>query len=191
MNNLDERIVIYRKYRNLKLAAEELGIAWQSLYIFLTKSGEPVIGDKKRYGSIKDKLASKFESRFKESVPFSIENNSSKFQAKIDFFVGKYSVDVKVSSLQESGSNSAGKTHSARWAYCISKQKKVADLFVLYALDSKEDVKHVFLIPKEIAVTSTTVSIPESMNSKWAEYEIKESDLYSFFKDLTSNNLAA
>jgi hypothetical protein len=187
----DEKINVYRKYRNLKLAAQEIGIAWQSLYVYLVKKGEPVIGDKKRYGSTKDKLASKFESRFRGVVPFAIENNSTKYQAKIDFFVGDYSVDVKVSSLQLGGKQPSGKKFTARWSYCISKQKQVADFFVLYALGSDESVSHVFLIPKEIAITSTTISIPLSMNSKWSEYELIEPELFTFFNELTGKEQAA
>lgn len=174
----------YSRLKNLKLVAEEVGIPWQTVYVHLKRAGIPVCGDKKSYGSTTDKLAAKFELRFKNSVPFAIDNNSSQYQAKIDFFVGEYSVDVKCSKLQKSGRQQSGKSYSSRWAYCISKQKKVADFFVLYAINDDEEVVHVFLMPKEIAITATTISIPESMKSKWADYKVEERDLRTFFEAL-------
>jgi len=172
----------YERLKNLKLVADEVGIPWQTVYTHLRSMNCCVVGDKKRYGSIKDKLAEKFESRFLRVVNFAIPNNEYKYQAKIDFFVGDTSIDVKVSSLQNAGVQPSGKKYAARWSYCISKQKKTADFFVMYALNKDESVRHVFLIPKEIAITCTTISIPESKKSKWFEYEVHENELYGFFE---------
>lgn len=53
----------YEKHKNLKLAAEELGIKWQYLYVILRKEGVAVCGDKSRYGSDKDRLAEFFNAK--------------------------------------------------------------------------------------------------------------------------------
>lgn len=42
----------YEKHKNLKLAAIEVGMPWQMLYVHLRKLGVPVTGDKARYGRI-------------------------------------------------------------------------------------------------------------------------------------------
>jgi hypothetical protein len=177
----------YAELRNLKLVGEELSIPWQKVYVILKKAGVAVIGDKSRYGSATDRLAAFAERSFKNAVPFAVDNNELKFQATIDFYVGDCTVDVKASVLQEAGRTKAGKSFSERWAYCISKQKDVADFFVLYAYSGDEEervLKHVFLIPREIATTATTISIPLTLKSKWADYEVAESDLSEFFAAL-------
>lgn len=58
---------VYDKYKNLKLAANELGVKWQTLYYHLSKEGHPVIGDKERYGSDTDKLAAYTEKLFQKN----------------------------------------------------------------------------------------------------------------------------
>jgi len=63
-----DEVLVYRKHMNLKLAAEELGMVWQTLYVHLKKLGEPVIGDKNRYGSPSDKLSRMAEKLFQELV---------------------------------------------------------------------------------------------------------------------------
>ena len=171
----------YARLKNLKLVEEEIGIKWQTVYWHLKKAGVPVTGDKKLYGSTTDKLARKIELEFKRAVPFALDNNELKFQAKIDFTVGDYSIDVKASIISSAGIQESGKKYSSRWGYCISKQKNTADFFVLYALNKDESIKYIFLIPKEIAITCTTISIPFSMKSKWSEYEVSEKDLLDFF----------
>ena len=61
-------------------------------------------------------------------------------------------------------------------------QKDEADFFVMYAfgLDA-ESVAHVFLIPAEIATTKSTIVVPESLSSKWADYRVDRRDLADFF----------
>lgn len=183
MNIKEKCVESYKRLMNLKLVGDEIGIPWQTVYFHLKSVGFEVVGDKKRYGSTKDKIAEKFESRFQKLIPFARPNNEYKYQAKIDFFVGDYSIDIKCSSLQKAGIQPSGKSFSARWAYCISKQKKTADFFVMYALNEDQSVRHVFLIPKEIAITCTTISIPESKKSKWFDYEISENELLDFFRE--------
>lgn len=175
----------YARHKNLKLAAEELGIKWQQLYVRLRKMGVPVTGDKARYGSVKDRLASKAERFFADDVPTAIDSNAQQFQAKIDFFVGDHSVDVKASRLHPERTETNGKKTAPRWMFCINKQKDMADFFVLYALDEAADaVAHVFLLPAEIATAKTTIVIPASMSSKWADYLIERTDIASFFSSL-------
>ena len=179
----DTKICIesYSKLKNLKLVGEETGIAWQQVYRILKRANVPVCGDKARYGSVTDRLAVHAEQMFKKAVPFAVDNNDEQWQSTVDFSVGNETIDIKASIIQDAYRNSKGKSHSARWAYCISKQKDVADHFVLYALEKDKSVRHVFLIPKEIATNSSSISIPESLKSKWADYEVKESELFDFF----------
>lgn len=174
----------YEKIKNLKVVGEKVGIPWQTVYVHLKSAGVNVVGDKKRYGSTSDKLAAKFEEKFKQIVPFAKDNNSSKYQAKVDFFVGSHSVDVKCAHLKPAGVQDSGKKFSSRWGYCINKQKNVADFFVLFALNDDDSVRHIFLMPKEIAITATTISIPGSMKSKWADYKVSEKELREFFEML-------
>ena len=171
----------YGKLKNLKLVGGELGIPWQTVYVHLRRAGVPVTGDKARYGCAKDRLASFAERLFSEDVPEAIDANATQFQAAIDFTVNGWSVDVKAACLL------GFKSDAPRWGFSINKQKDKADFFVLYALDSAEsrNVEHVFLMPNEIATAKTTISIPKTMNSKWADYEVCQSDLLVFFDGLS------
>ena len=167
----------YAKHRNLKLAAAELGINWQTLYCRLKKAGIPVTGDKARYGSAKDRLASFAERLFAEDVPQSIDANAAQFQASVDFVCFGWMVDVKAAAPSDDGS---------RWGFCINKQKDKADFFVMYAFSDKDvrEVKHVLLMPREIATAKSTISLPITMQSKWADYEVSRNELKSFFDEL-------
>jgi hypothetical protein len=187
-----ERLCIekYQDLRNLKLVGQALSIPWQTVYVHLKRAGVSVVGDKARYGSVSDRLAVLAEQSFKKSVPMAVDNNDLKFQATVDFYVGDCTIDVKASVLQESGRTISGKSFSSRWAYCISKQKDVADFFVLYAYideNEKRNLKHVFLIPREMAINSSSISIPLTLKSKWADYEISESELLPFFSEYENN----
>ena len=51
----------YSRHMNLKLAAHELGMKWQTLYYRLKRAGVPVVGDKLRHGSDRDRLAARAE----------------------------------------------------------------------------------------------------------------------------------
>lgn len=48
--------IAYDKHKNLKLAANEIGLKWQTLYCMLKNQGINIIGDKLRYGSDRDKM---------------------------------------------------------------------------------------------------------------------------------------
>lgn len=173
----------YSRLKNLKLVEKETGVKWQTVYVHLKKAGVSVTGDKKRYGSSTDKLAAKFEQKFNDIVKFAVNNNDSKWQSTVDFYVNDISIDVKVSRLQKAGSQPSGKKYSARWAYCISKQKDIADFFVMFAIDDEDVINHIFLIPDEIAVNQSTISIPQTMDSKWADFKISENELVEFFAE--------
>ena len=49
----------YSRHMNLKLAAHELGMKRQTLYYRLKRAGVPVVGDKLRHGSDRDRLAAR------------------------------------------------------------------------------------------------------------------------------------
>lgn len=93
-----DMISTYDKHKNLKIAAEELGMVWQTLYWNLCKFGHPVTGDKSRYGSPTDVMAKTLEDKFKELVPKAEDYNQDKFQAEVDFKVGTLMVDIKAST---------------------------------------------------------------------------------------------
>ena len=145
----------YARLKNLKLVGEEVGIRWQSVYVHLKKAGVKVTGDKARYGSVTDRLASAAERRFSESVPFAKDCNQEQYQAAIDFDVLGWSIDVKASRLR------SHKSDAPRWSFCVNKQKDAADFFVFYSYESEGDVnvRHVFLMPREIVVTRSAASL--------------------------------
>lgn len=168
----------YRKHKNLHIAAEELGIKWQTLYTHLVSAGEPVCGDKSKYGSDKDKLAAKAERMFSELLPFAENMNSQQWQSKIDFVVNGRSVDIKAARLCSAN----GKYKSTRWAFSLKKQESIADFFVLYAFDSEgEKLEGIYLIIGDLVRYMTTINIPRT-NGKWSKYKITEQDLLEFFK---------
>lgn len=184
MTDIHNEIEAYRRHRNLKLAADELGMKWQTLYVHLRAAGVRVTGDKARYGSAKDRLGSFGESLFATDVPEAIDSNDAQFQANIDFVIGGWSVDVKTAAPSADGT---------RWAFSISKQKDRADFFVMFALDDAEtrNVMLVLLMPREIATTATTVSLPVSLKSKWADYIVDRRELSAFFLALGDRQEAA
>ena len=170
----------YEKHKHLKNAADELGIPWQTLYVHLKKEGVPVCGDKSTYGSLKDKLAAHGEEIFKKIIPTAIDNNQSKFQAKVDFHVGSYAVDVKTATPRKP----YPKYHSFSWSFSLRKQSMEADFFVFVALDSEKNESMFFLIPAEMVRGKQTISIPLSLKSKWKNFMIEKRDLKLFFNQL-------
>ena len=177
MPDIHSEIDAYRRHKNLRLAAEELGMKWQSLYVHLRSAGVAVTGDKARYGCAKDRLGTFGESLFYQDVPEAIDSNRAQFQANIDFDVLGWSVDVKTATP------SADKT---RWSFGINKQKDRADFFVMYALDdaTSRRVIHGILIPREIATAKALISLPVSLNSKWTDYFVERNELATFFRGL-------
>ena len=176
----DRCIEAYSRLKNLKLVGEEIGMKWQTVYVQLKKAGVKVTGDKARYGGVKDRLASAAERRFAALVPFAKDSNQEQFQASIDFEVCGWLVDIKAARLL------SHKGDAARWGFCVNKQKDSADFFVFYSYEESgdEDVRHVFLMPREIVVARTSISFPATLNSKRADYMVNEADIPDFFASL-------
>lgn len=181
--NKEACIESYGRLKNLKLVGDELGVKWQKVYATLKREGVPVVGDKARYGSATDRLAAHAERLFAMAVPEAKDANQEQFQAAIDFDVYGWKVDIKASTLRKRKHPTTKKETTPGWAFCINKQKDKADFFVFYALDNAEDrnVVHVILLPRELATTTSSLLLPETMNSKWADYRIDESELAEFF----------
>lgn len=170
----------YRKHRNLKLAAVDVGIPWQTVYVHLRSAGEPVMGDKLKYGSDKDRLAARGEQLFLRLVPGALSQNETMFQSKIDFNVRDYGVDVKTSTLKRG--HKACKLR--RWAFSMKKQEMYADFFVCFCMsESGDDLMKTLLIPGEIARKYSTVSLSER-GGKWDDYAVEPGDLNAFFEAL-------
>lgn len=181
--NTTEIIESYSRLKNLKLVGSELGIPWQSVYVQLRKAGVVVTGDKSRYGSATDRLAVKAESEFQRLVPFATNNNQVKYQAKVDFSVGGVGVDIKGATLKQGCKKFAAR----RWAFCVRKQEQVAEFIVCFAfLDSGE--YRVFLIPGEMVHYYQTISIGENGKSKWLDYEVKPSEVFQFFSEISKQD---
>src|SRR5690606_17303781 len=137
-------------------------------YVHLRKAGEPVVGNKLKYGSETDRLAAKAEQIFLDLVPFAVDQNTRQFQSKVDFLVGSLGVDVKAARLRPHS------IKSSRWMFSIKKQEAIADFFVCFGFDEKaERVISALLVPGEIARKHTTISLSER-GGKWADYLIRE-----------------
>jgi len=169
---------VYNRHKNLKLAAAELGIKWQTLYLKLRELNIPVTGDKARYGSDKDRLAARAEMEFRRLVPFAVNQNEIKFQSKFDFLVGAEKIDIKASTLKPG----SARFPALRWAFSVKKQEFCADFIVCFGMI--EDSHKIFLIPGECVRNYQTISISQNGKSKWLQYEISPNELAEFFIDL-------
>ena len=179
----NECIAAYEKHKNLKLAANDIGMKWQTLYVRLKKNNIAVVGDKAKYGSLADKIGAKGEKHFMSLVPDAKDQNVSKFQAPVDFDVWGVLVDVKA-SLKKSSSKT---TSAMRWAFSISRQVSSSDFFVFFAYDAEGVlVEKVFLIPTEMVSHLQTISISTAGGSKWNDYEVESSELAPFFSEIGS-----
>ena len=145
----------YSRLKNLKLVGLELGIPWQTVYVHLRAAGVPVTGDKSRYGSDTDRLAAKAEAIFSTLVPSALNQNEHQFQAKVDFMVGAYSVDVKCSRLLR-----------GRWSFSLKKQELIADFFVCFAFND-DGTYRVLAIPGEVCRYLQTISLSAMTKTKW------------------------
>lgn len=174
-------ISAYRRHKNLKVAAKEVGIAWQNLYCRLRAAGEQVTGDKERYGSEKDRFAARAESEFHKLVPFAEDMNQHQFQPRYDFDVHGLRVDVKASNLHQGHH----RTKFKRWAFSVKKQEPDADFFVLFAFND-DQIDAVLLIPGEVARKYQTIHLSDSGRGKWWDYKIDLDDLAPFFTQLAS-----
>lgn len=172
----------YRELKNTKLVAAELGIAPATAYWRLRRAGEPVTGDKTRYGSDTDKLAARGERWFKRVIPWAEDQNHLGFQAKVDFIVGGQRVDVKTSrpKLTKSG--------VITWAWSLRKQRGAVDHFVCIALSSRDDnpgVHTALLVPDAIAGDTLRVSHDRiALRGKWARAARSSSELRTFFQEI-------
>ena len=160
----------YARLKNLKLVGEELGIPWQTVYVYLRGAGVPVTGDKSRYGSDTDRLAAKAERIFATLVPNAADQNDVQFQAKVDFIVGNYKVDVKASRLR-----------NGRWAFSLKKQERLADFFVCFAFNDDGTYRTV-VVPGELCRFIQTISLSALTRTKWWDYEIPATELRAFFE---------
>lgn len=122
------------------------------------------------------------EIEFMRIVPFAINNNQIKFQAKVDFDVGVFKVDVKASKLNQGSRNYPAK----RWAFSIKKQEFCADFIVCFGI--VDEGYTIFLIPGECVRKYQTVSIAPLGKSKWLDFKITPSELLDFFRELTGIN---
>lgn len=185
-------IEIYEKHKNLKIAAVELDMVWQTLYWHLCKINHPVTGDKEKYGSLTDKLAKSTEDMFKNIVPYAVDCNDTQFQAKMDFKVKGYNVDVKASTKKDGYKNNPNKNVSYRWAFSCKVQNDVADFMVCYCYegynaDDSGSVEKILLIPKEFFLNKQSLSV-SCTRSKWYDFEISEKDLSEFFNQIVDKN---
>ena len=186
MTNLPDFVNAYRKHKNLKIAANELGIKWQDLYIKLCAFGEPVNGDKARYGSDSDKFAAKGEALFKSLVPSALDMNRNKFQSKYDFEVSGLKIDVKCSTKRLPSINSKQK----RWAFSVKKQRLIADLVVCFGYDDDgRTVETCLAIPGDICRNHGTISL-SCRGGKWADYAINTEELNNFVISLAKAKAA-
>lgn len=176
--SVERSVEAYQRHKNLKLAAGELGIPWQTVYVHLRKAGVEVMGDKSRYGSETDRLAAKAEDLFEVLVPGAENQNKVRWQPKVDFVVGSVTADVKASRLNRANKNYP----SRRWAFSVKKQELLADFFVCAAFDADGDqVIKWLVIPAEIARNYQTINLPET-GGKWHDYEVQASEISPFFE---------
>ncbi|ULJ64016.1 hypothetical protein MIS33_07550 [Wielerella bovis] len=182
MPTIEEMKMAYDKHKNLKLAADEVGMKWQTLYWYLKKHNHHISSDKSRYGSATDKFAAKAEQDFKQLVPSAKDMNSTIFQSKYDFKIHGLKVDVKASQLHQ---GNKGKPN-LRWAFSLKKQEMLADFIVGMAYKDEKIVK-LYLFPAEQIRFRSTISISENGSSKWRDFEISPDDLKAFFEKTILN----
>ena len=177
---MNQEAIVYQKHMNLKLAAIELGIKWQTLYCRLKSLGVPVAGDKLRYGTDRDKLGAIGEAEFKKLVPTAIDYNLTKFQSKVDFSVNGWLVDVKAGMPRQ-----LNKRFSATsWSFSFKRQSLICDFICCFCYDENKAVEHVLLVPSEFFKGLQTVSVSRFGGSKWLDYKINQDDLADFFSCL-------
>ena len=171
----------YAKHKNLKLAADEIGIKWQTLYCRLKSQGVAVTGDKLRYGADRDRLGVYGEQLFQSIVPFAKNANHDQFQSKVDFEVNGLKVDVKAGMPRQLNKKFA----SLSWSFSFKRQTLYADFIVCFCLDEQKEIEQILLVPKEFFKGLQTVSVTRKGFSKWLDYKIDANDLKEFFSSLS------
>jgi len=177
---MNHEVAAYRKHKNLKIAAAELGVAWQSLYVRLKKLGEPITGDKLRYGTDRDKLGALGEAEFKRLVPFAVNANDTKFQAKYDFDVAGHKVDIKASMPRQLNKRYA----ALAWSFSFKKQIMVCDFICCICFEKDKSISHILVVPHEFFNGLQTVSVSRNGGSKWLDYSIPADEISAFFASL-------
>lgn len=180
MSDIEKMKLAYEKHKNLKLAAKELNINFHTLYWNLKKNGVSVSGDKERYGSEKDRFGVHAEKLFSQIVPYAVDMNSKKFQAKCDFDVNGILVEVKAAKRQMLGVGNGGD----RWSFNIKRQITECDFYVFFAFSVEKILEKIFLIPADVICGKTTVSISANGTSKWHPYEVSSDDLLNIFDSI-------
>lgn len=176
---------VYSKHWNLKLAANELGIKWQTLYWNLKKHGYDVVGNKKKYGSITDKLAVKSEEVFNSLIPHANNLNKSKFQSKIDFKIREHLVDIMSSTKKVQNGYRKNESRYLRWSFGITEHQLSCDFIVCFCYEGRDAENHgkverILLIPNEFFSRHQIISV-SCNQSKWYEFTVTEKDLAEFF----------
>lgn len=174
---MSQEAIAYDKHKNLKLAAADIGIKWQTLYARLKNQGVKVVGDKLKYGSDRDRLSTLAELEFLRFVPSAISMNSIKWQHKYDFEVNGHKVDVKCSMPKKLSKSS----DSESWSFSFKKQSLICDFVCCFGLNNSRETEKIILVPSEFFKGLQTVSVSINGNSKWMDYEIKGDELESFF----------
>lgn len=178
--SLEREVQAYERHRNLKLAAAELGMKWQTLYVHLKGAGVAVTGDRLRYGTDRDRLGALAEAEFGRLVPGAIAHNDRQHQAPIDFDVRGYGVDVKCAMPRHGLARSKAK----RWAFSFKRQSLTADFVCCFCMTEGRAIAHVLLVPQEFFAGLRSVSVACSGASKWLDYAIPPDELAAFFDAL-------
>ncbi len=184
MNSSQQEAEVYTKHKNLKLAADELGINWHTLYSRLKNQGVPVIGDKLRYGSDRDRLAAMAESEFLRIVPKARSMNAVQFQSKFDFMVNGYKIDVKCGMPRQISKKYEAKS----WSFNFRKQALTCDFICCFCMNEGKQISRILLVPSEFFRGLQTVTVSVVGASKWKDYSVSESELSTFFDSLPRIN---
>lgn len=170
----------YRRHMNLKLAAEELGVPWPTLYSKLKAEGVEIVGDKLRYGSDRDRLAAMAEAEFLRLVPKAHPMNAIRWQSKHDFEVGALKVDVKASLPRQLSK----KYEALAWSFSFKKQTLLCDFICCFCMDENKKIEKILLVPSEFFAGLQTVSVSCNGSSKWLDYQVQPEELSKFFASI-------
>jgi hypothetical protein len=174
--------VAYAKHKNLKLAADELGISWHTLYSRLKRQGVAVTGDKLRYGSDRDRLSALAEAEFLRLIPAAKNMNAVRFQSKFDFMVNGLKIDVKCSMPRRLSKRYEAKS----WAFSFKKQTLSCDFICCFCMGDDKQIAKILLVPSEFFKGLSTVSVSVAGGSKWLDYQISPNELSGFFASVNA-----